>query len=111
MVSQNPMYPGSSVESCQVTKRSHHSSSGQARRALSSMSMAAPNCCHRIALQVMIFMVHLWLFHTRQPGTDVRLMVVMKMVKEFPDGEALIVHPHKVVRTTVLDFVDLHVVG
>src|SRR6266508_5279162 len=62
------IYPGSSVESCHVTKRSHHSSSGQARRALSSMSIAAPNCCQMIVLQVMIFMLHLLFFHTREPA-------------------------------------------
>ena len=35
-------------------------------------------------------------FHTREPGAYIWLMVVMEMVKEFTSGEAFIVQPLKV---------------
>jgi hypothetical protein len=50
-------------------------------------------------------------FHARQPGAHVWFMIIMEMVKEFTSREALIVHPHKVVRSIDLDFLDQDFIG
>ena len=49
---------------------------------------------------------HLLAPFSRQPSAHVRFMVIMEMVKEFANGEAFIVQPHKAVR-----WIDPDVIG